>query len=429
MLVTLEGYNEYDPELFGWSLRKKLKKAKRKLKKKAKKIKKRTKRITPKKFRRAIKKTYKIAKPFAKPLVKKAFPYAVSAVATAYGVPIPPQAVAKGMSVGVSLVKGKGSLKKRITNTALKQVAKKTGINPKNIKAVRKAYKTSKKFRTWYKKTRKTLENKAISKVTQKYLKTKVVPKQRVKQYAEKKKWTNTQIKAYNRSQAQGQSVEKSVVKAESKKWTPAQIQAFNTSQKSGDTLATSVKKANTASTTATLKESYGDLYYKKGELEGDYKSELKLLATKIYSQNPYSSISLVSYQYVESIIEAYIYSTLKLSEKNNKSMYYNGTTEAERQKFFGNIYIKISYLYFMGLTTEAEAKEKGYDYTLRDQVWVVIALVKKCAEQDTTGTFIKFWKPYQYQSELPSEPTASKIPILPIAIAGAAVIFFMMKK
>lgn len=174
-------------------------------------------------------------------------------------------------------------------------------------------------------------------------------------------------------------------------------------------------------------RESAGDQLYKKGLLSGD-EQDLKLLATKIYSQNPYpSEVPLPSWEFVQKVLQAYIYSVNKLSAQRNQNLYYNGTTEAERQQFYGNLYIRISYLYFEGFTTDAEVQAAGYNYELRDQIWVVLAQLKKFAESDSTKTFMKFWQPYAYKPKI-----GGGMDNKTMLIAGGgllAALFFMKKK
>jgi hypothetical protein len=215
-------------------------------------------------------------------------------------------------------------------------------------------------------------------------------------------------------------------------KMTKEQIDAFNESQEKGEPLDLSLKKAKSEKPVIIKTESAGDEYYKQGLLHGE-DTILKLLATKIFAQNMYNKVDLLTYDHVQDIIKAYIYATNKLSEEKKQSVYYNGTTEAERQKFFGNIFVRIVYLYMKGISTEEEAKKQGYDYDLRDRIWTTLAQLKKFAEADNTDSFLKYWKPYKTEAakDVPSTPiTASLMNPKMLAIGGAAIgIMFLLPK
>jgi len=330
-------------------------------------------------LKKKLKKVAKAAAPLTK-IAKTALPFAVTAMTAAVGFPVPPQLVKKGLNMATKAVKStKG--KKAILTAAVKKV----GLQP--------GEEATPSIKQQISEVAKDLENKAISAAAQKIIKDEAEEKPEKETVKEK-------------------IPEKPEVK-KAKQWTPEQIEEFNKSQDRGESIQASFKKAE-------QKESPGDQYYKKGLLSGEYEDTLKILATKIFSQNPYASVPLVSYKHVQNIIEAYTYSCLKLSEKMNKSMYYTGTSEAERQAFFGNTFIKIAYLYFKGYGTEEEAKSAGFDYVTRDQVWVTISLIKKYAEEDKTNAFMKFWKPFDFKSALPDAPV-SMGKINPMIIAGGA--------
>lgn len=181
---------------------------------------------------------------------------------------------------------------------------------------------------------------------------------------------------------------------------------------------------------------SAGDKLFKQGLLKGllgDDDQDIKLLATKIYAQNPYpTEVPFESEGFVDRVIRAYIYCAQALSQAAGKNMYYNGTTAAEQAQFYGNIYIRACYMYIKGVTTDADVQNQGYDYSVRDQIWVILSTLMSFAKADSSGTFKKFWQPASTgtaSTKISLSPTSSFLSNPAVLIGGAGLLYFALGK
>lgn len=208
--------------------------------------------------------------------------------------------------------------------------------------------------------------------------------------------------------------------KSTNEKWTPEQIAQFNAMQSQGSVLdiESQIKEMN---------ESAGDQYYKKGLLQGDITSLVNELSNLIFTHPKYASMQYDSEQYVNKIITSYVKSVNILNEKTGKVWYYNGTTETERKQFYGNIFIKITYLLFKGYTDESEYNKSNekLDYKLRDEIWTILAQVKENALKDSR--FIPVWRVQgSVDSESPLKMLNNKNMLI---AAGVGALLLLMRK
>jgi histone H1/5 len=492
--------DEYD--LLGWSVGGALKKVKNAAKKAKRAAKKRAKRAmramkklkNPKNLLKLAAKPYTIGaelalktpigrkvKKFAtSPTGIKVLSYVGTAVAGACGVPIPPQVIEAGLSAGLKVAKG-GSVKSAIKNVGMKYIEAETGAKiPASVKRSAKAFKKyerklPKKVRRGYKKKLKSSRMKFATKYAKKYG-VKRGNKIRKRRTRIKKKLVVSAVKNKRRALALNKRSKKlnrisprQLKKARIKKVRrvkarrrpvsrpaavkPAVIKKPISKMKASDIVATQKAVDKQKKKLVTKKYgSYGDAYYKKGILEGEdmvkfwevepYQSELNTIASDIFNNTKYPEVKFPSVETVKKMIKSYLNSVLLLSKKKGKNLYYDGTTEAERKKKVGNLFIKISYMFFKGFSTVEEMNKEKFDYVTRDQIWIVLALLRSRAKRDETYT--KFWKPFLFEKTLPAEVKAEikqevkkggllkAIDPKMIMIAGvriAALMFFTKKK
>lgn len=119
-------------------------------------------------------------------------------------------------------------------------------------------------------------------------------------------------------------------------------------------------------------------------------------LINRIYNQKQYPEIKFPGQSFVRDVVDKYIYTVKKLSSDRGTSMYYNGISDAEKKQKVGNIFIKVVYMAYKGISSESDLQahlKSSFDYKTRDYIWVILSLIMQNAKANPE--YVPYWKPY----------------------------------
>lgn len=416
----------FDFYMDGFSVKKAYKKGKKRVKRRARKVRRRARSRIPKfkKFKK-FKKSVKVAKKYTKKTVKIANSPAgqviIASAAASFGVP--PQTTMQALQTADALVSSDFDIQEALVNLAIQQsgvpVDPNMNLNAKQMAISQLPPEQQEVYYTAF----KAQEGKAKGKITRQII------KEQKKQNPESVKWTPEQIKQFNKMQSESRGGVEDIKMPSPAPAKPKMV----------------VSPVIKESKTKTFPTGPGDVYFKQGILQGrknemnvlkDYgvsgysrwfdsgaeSKELDQLADLIYNQKKYPAVTFPSKSYVRKIITSYLIAAMILSENKKRNMYYTGTTESERKSFYGNLYIRITYMYFMGYKTESEAAAGTKDVNLRDRIWITLSMVRSAALKNKA--YNKFWKPYSYK---PKGGAVSPAGFNPMIIGGAALAIILL--